>query len=121
MHYPNFGCSIHVDLAKPIDSRRIAILPIQEQLKYADAICRKYAKNPIFLAEQMKIIQEISEKFTLDNETSVGNLAMVAHHNPGTMWEKTHAVMVRMAKNELTMNPNVVLYDAPDRSIIATP
>lgn len=54
----------------------IAFFHIQEQVRYADDVCRNNIHNDIFMAHQFKDFDPEDVKFY--NATSVGNLAYVA-------------------------------------------
>lgn len=59
----------------------VARMPFAEQLNYADAISRRYAKNPVFL-KQMSAYAITAENIRNINATGVGNMAFIVHHNP---------------------------------------
>jgi len=79
--YPNYGN--YNDVFGDVNI--LAGKSIEEQMKYSDSICRRYAKNPIFLKQQysklyLKTIKTINKNKL--NATSLGNAAFVYHHNP---------------------------------------
>lgn len=87
MLYPNFGNYFNLNKINTIDDdiTNIAKLTIEEQMKYSDAITRRYAKNPIFIDDQYpkNILAEIkSANKKQFNTTSIGNLAFMSYHNP---------------------------------------
>ena len=59
-----------------------------EQIKYADAIIRKYAKNKVFL--DSKVNKKIEIKKENINATSIGNLAFIYYHNPHNKFIQNH-------------------------------
>jgi len=75
--------------------RELAAKSMQEQMRFSDAITRKYALNAKFHEIQRDSCsgvsamsaQNILNKF---NETSIGNMAFMAHHNPNSVWSQVY-------------------------------
>lgn len=87
MSYPNFG---NYNLIQaPL--KEIITWSIEKQMNLSDAICRRYAKNPLF-QEKMKELMDKQESINVSllNETSVGNAAFMAYHNPDSYWSKEY-------------------------------
>jgi hypothetical protein len=88
--YANFGLYQSLADLQAMDLKDLARMPIAEQAKYSDAIFRRYAKNQKFLDLQMANADAIS-KTTI----GIGNLAVIALHNPGSEWAEIHAQVCR--------------------------
>jgi len=90
MSYPNFG---NYNM-RMMSLTEIVRLPISEQMDFSDAITRRYAKNKLF-HEKMVEGGQPSTDFSLNdlNETSVGNIAFMAYHNPGSVWVEQYEYM----------------------------
>ena len=77
--YPNLGIYDNEN----ITPENLIDLPIHEQIKYSDAIHRRYAKNKIYqekiLKEEILISEEDANKI---NEITVGNTAVLVFYNP---------------------------------------
>ncbi len=78
MQYPNFGNYTlqRMPLKDLIDK------PILEQMRFSDAITRRYAKNPIFIKQQFSRQLDYENLGNGCNETSIGNMAFMKYHNP---------------------------------------
>ena len=82
--YPNMGV-YHMEV--PVEM--IAKLPLEEQMKYSDAICRRYALNPHFLKTQDKGIDDLLSKSDEEflvykqqfNDCGIGDMAYMAHYH----------------------------------------
>jgi hypothetical protein len=90
--YANFGLYQSLADLQAMDLKDLARMPIAEQAKYSDAISRRYAKNQKFLDLQ---IADVDAKSTVQNVGSIGNLAVIALHNPGSEWAEIHAQVCR--------------------------
>ena len=80
-NYPNFGLYhtiTEIIKTKPLDVLR---LPLEKQMLYSDAITRKYAKNEIFINNQIMNIR-INKLPNTPNITNIGNMAFLAYHSP---------------------------------------
>lgn len=93
MNYPNFGNYTLEQM--PLD--QLAKLSQQEQMRFSDAITRRYALNPTFKAQQsgFKITPQIIPQL---NETSVGNMAFMAYHNPNSEWSTNYNQLIALLK-----------------------
>ncbi len=87
--YPNYGNYT----SESVPLNELAARPIEEQAKFSDAICRRYAKNPIF-GEMQKGAWQLPTYDEL-NETSIGNAAFMKIHNPNDQFwvEKYNDIM----------------------------
>ena len=94
-NYANFG-NYHWD-TRPL--KEIVKLPLEDQMKLSDAICRKYALNSKFLALQEQSLDLETIDITQCNQTSIGNMAFIAHHNPGSTSARYYERLVQ-AVNE---------------------
>jgi len=54
---------------------------IAEQIKYSDAITRRYCLNPLFLQNQNAFFDDDMNKYLNANAVSIGNLACAAYYN----------------------------------------
>lgn len=78
--------------------KEVANLPIEEQLKFSDAICRRYAKNPLFLTNQ-KDGYTITTSMDGLNTTSIGNMAMMKVSNPADeFWAESYEQLINFVK-----------------------
>ena len=71
----------------------------KEQMKFSDAITRRYARNVPFLAQQRTRFESIDwsrlSDITRLNETSIGNAAFVAHWNPeDVFWQEVYKALL---------------------------
>ena len=95
-NYPNFGNYTFERM--PLNDL-IALL-LEEQMRFSDAICRKYALNDIFKNQQLQF-WETSKYNVRDNdldETSIGNVAFMKFYNPENpqitrMYDETVAIV----------------------------
>jgi hypothetical protein len=79
-NYPNFGNYT----LKRMPLKDLITLPLEEQMQFSDAICRRYALNPIFKTQQMQYwdMFKYGSSHSDLNETSVGNMAFMKYCNP---------------------------------------
>lgn len=92
MFYPNGGN--YTLQTCPIG--KLARMTQEEQMRFSDAITRRYAKNPIFLEKQ----RGLRDYATISiNETAVGNGAFIAHHNPEGYWQDEYRAMITALKD----------------------
>ena len=90
--YPNDGISL----------KKLIELPLEEQLKYSDAICRKYALNPIFLKLMKDQIEnsKFERKVEDLNEVGIGNAAFIKKYNENnSFWCKHYNDTVDLIRN----------------------
>lgn len=95
--YYNYGN--YWDVTKRIPLLEIARMSQKEQMKFSDAIVRRYARNATFLSQQRIQLQSIDwSSFAIAgmlNETSIGNAAFVAHWNPeDSFWQEHYKAIV---------------------------
>ena len=93
MNYANMGN----DTWESVPLAQLARRPQREQMRFADAIARRYAKNPAFLQRQLAQLQ-LPLRSDGWNETSLGNLAFIAYHNPNTVWEQIYQQALQAAQ-----------------------
>jgi hypothetical protein len=78
-YLPNYGMA--ADL-KTLDEvfKTIHLMPLEEQAKYADVICRQMATDVVFVQRQLGGIEATlgRESYGKMNATTVGNLAYLA-------------------------------------------
>jgi hypothetical protein len=100
LSYPNFGlpCSLEVmDRTFPT----LHTKTVEEQAKYADAVCKHHIGNEQWLTNQMdktdRILREIGKSvpFKQFNSVSVGNLAYVALNAPTEKLKNRHLVLLQ--------------------------
>lgn len=94
-NYVNYGRYHDVNL--PFS--KLAKLNIKRLAALSDAITRKYALN-----QKFKDIHSVGMDWTFTdlpylNPTTLGNLAFIAMHNPGTDWEKYFKMLVARLKS----------------------
>lgn len=82
--YPNFGLYLNPE----ITPQELVKKPLKQQIKYADAIIRRYAKNKVFL--RSKVNKEIEIRKENINATTIGNLAFIYYHNPRNPYIRSH-------------------------------
>ena len=83
--YPNMG----VYYLEEVLMEMIAKLPLEEQMKYSDAICRRYALNPHFIKIQDKGIYDLLSKSDAEflfcksriGYCDIGGMAYMAYHH----------------------------------------
>ena len=73
----------------------LAAKPMEEQMRFSDAITRRYALNASFRDRQKDayiLINAMGKDEMLEcvNETSIGNIAFMAHYNPNSLWSTTY-------------------------------
>lgn len=102
--YPNLG---NYTLVEPTVDRLVDGSQ-EEHMQYSDAVCRRYALNPIFLQDQQSRREiRLSETGLSAREdymksieegklgaTGIGNIAFVAHHNPTGFWADDYRALV---------------------------
>lgn len=75
----------------------------EEQMRFSDAVCRRYAMNPIFLQLQKRASllvdwEQPEARYQL-NENALGNLAFIAHWNPKSVfWQKQYQTALGLAR-----------------------
>ena len=72
-NYKNYGLYHTLNHLKGINIKDIANANINIQIDYADAITRRYAKNPIFINTQIGLFPTTVQGGEL-NVTSIGNI-----------------------------------------------
>ena len=97
MNYPNFG-NYNFILA-PL--KEIITWPMEKQMELSDAICRRYAKNPIFLKRQREAMEQAPGEYNISamNQTSVGNAAFMACHNPNSYWSNYYDTLCKAIRD----------------------
>ena len=81
--YPNLGnYFFHIMEGHNCSPQEVCKLPQLEQMKFGDAITRRYAKNNIFLSKMKKSSENYKLKKENINVTAIGNFAFIAYHNP---------------------------------------
>lgn len=78
----------------------LAAKPMKEQMRFSDAITRRYALNASFRDRQKEsylLIHAMGKDDILErlNETSIGNMAFMAYHNPNSLWSTTYDRVIR--------------------------
>jgi len=84
-NYAKCGLYLPFEAYDNISVAELAQHSQEEQMKYADAISRRYAKNPIFLLMQERSTRQV-QRLSDGNTCGLGNLALLAYHNPGTIY-----------------------------------
>jgi hypothetical protein len=87
--YPNYARYI-LDY---VPARIMAQCSIEDQMRFCDAITRRYALNGQFKAIQQGRLMRVDLEAVLPRltATSIGNMACMAHYNPdpeGFWWQK---------------------------------
>lgn len=82
-HYANFGNYTFERMAL----KDLIELPLQDQMRFSDAICRRYALNPLFKNQQYEFWKMYKSTITVTqlNETSIGNAAAMKYYNPDNL------------------------------------
>ena len=94
MNYPNYGNYNFIQA--PL--KEIITWPMEKQMELSDAICRRYAKNPLFLQMQGENDQSVADIRGI-NETSVGNAAFMAYHNPNSYWSDYYDTLCKAIRD----------------------
>jgi hypothetical protein len=97
--YPNQG----LYTVEPITVDAMVQLDQQEQMRYSDAVTRRYALHSAFrLGQQRNIRAQTREALLLRaTPTSIGNMACMAHWNPNSFWDKTYRELINDLKTNL--------------------
>ncbi len=80
----------------------VLYISIEEQMTYADAIARRYSKNPHFLEKFRDMIspEHDEEALRKANTTTVGNAAVLAYHNGmDSEWGKYYTRITNLLKS----------------------
>lgn len=94
--YPKFGNYTF----QKMNIKKLANKSQEFQMKFSDAITRRYAKNQIFL-DQMR--QHPIASFINDieiNETVIGNTVFMAYHNPNNeFFQSEYQILLTYCRN----------------------
>ena len=84
--YPNRG--LYAD--KELSLSELTQLPQAEQMRFSDAVTRRYALNPRFrrLQEAALRRQSVAALALRTTATGLGNIAFLAHWNPNSFWTR---------------------------------
>ncbi len=80
MDYPNFGLPFPITLDDIMNDpvfEKISWMPIAEQAKFADGVCKANAKDVGFCFKQTGAFER-NPQYDVWNSTSIGNLAYMA-------------------------------------------
>ena len=82
--------------AESMPLAELAALPQQEQMRFSDAITRRYALNAKFLQMQEQCFHQYSFEYLAQhaNEASIGNMAFIAHWNPVGFWQRQYEALL---------------------------
>ena len=91
--YPNFGLSHSL---KELEDVRLQVwtLPIEEQAKYADGVCRANVNNIDFHERQLNDVRSVTPNYPMWNTTSVGNVAFLALNAPTESYRQKYQEML---------------------------
>ena len=93
MSYPNLGIYQNDEIML----EELIELPLKYQIKFSDAIHRRYAKNKIYHEKLLGKEESLTgEEIT---EISVGNIAVLAFYNPESIWTEKYEDMKKLIKS----------------------
>ena len=68
------------------------LLPLEEQARYADAVCRRYCCTKAYLELQQQVLDDAHEggcwDLTYNTSDMLGNLALLAYAQPQSQWQR---------------------------------
>lgn len=93
-NYVNFGNYTFESCPLEQFARRSMV----EQMKFSDAITRRYALNPLFLERHKNLMIEKNIDISIIvkncNAYALGNSAFIAFHNPGSWFEEEYQIFL---------------------------
>ena len=79
----------------------------RDQMKYVDAITKRYCLNPHFRSLQLEHLKNVPDIIVINraNATSIANLAFMAYHeNPKGPYDKIYQERMALLKDHLSRN-----------------
>ena len=97
-NYKNYGLSYSLgELERAFPT--IFNLNLKQQSAYADAITKRYAKNPHFLKKQFAFLDPETMDVSTAKTTSIGNVAYIAINGPAPYNDIAMKVLTRTKRH----------------------
>lgn len=93
-NYVNYGN--YYKSFPPFD--KISRMNKSRQMKFSDAITRRYALNPKFIELQAPRTNPKDIDMSRLNATSLGNMAFMSHHHPGSVFDQFYKEVMRRCR-----------------------